>query len=77
MSDKKQVEWCGRCSFTTVVDTVNRDKSDDELRQRSIWGQEHIMVDEHELKMAAPHLYLSDKFTTWLDKIGTRLIYGK
>lgn len=73
---RKDVESCGRCSMSTVVDAVN-DGSDPEAIQRTVYGDSVIEVDEADLKRVNPHLVLSDRLQRWLNEIGMKVIFGR
>ncbi|KDE59058.1 hypothetical protein EL22_00470 [Halostagnicola sp. A56] len=47
-------EACGRCSMSVAVDVANGDRADDERAEREPYGQNHIEVDERELKVLSP-----------------------
>ena len=71
MSDK-QVESCGRCAMSTVVDTA----TDGEEVDRNPFGDERIKVEESELRRIAPGAWMG-RLTATLDRIVQRLTYGR
>ena len=71
MSDK-QVESCGRCAMSTVVDTASGGEEPD----RDPLGDERIEVDESELRRIAPGAWMS-RLTSKLDRIVQKLTYGR
>lgn len=71
MSDKRS-EACGRCSMSTVVDTVDDETTPD----RDPFGDERIEVAEDELRRVAPAAWMQ-RVTTRLNSAAQRLIYGR
>ena len=69
MSDKRS-EACGRCSMSTVVDTVA-----EEGGERDPFGDERIEVAEADLRRISPAAWIG-RLTRRLDEIARRLTYG-
>lgn len=61
MPGDKKTEACGRCSMTTVVDTV----SDESDADRDPFAGDRIEVDESEFARVSP--------AVWFSKVGRRL----
>jgi|AntDeeMetagen285_2_1112576.scaffolds.fasta_scaffold00018_10 hypothetical protein len=71
MSDRES-EACGRCSMSTVVDTV----ADEEAAERDPFGEDRIEVEEEELQRVSPDAWIA-RFTTRLNEIARWLTYGR
>ncbi|MFO7834486.1 MAG: hypothetical protein R6V31_10670 [Halohasta sp.] len=69
MSDKRR-EACGRCSLSTVVETV------DEAADRDPFGDERIEVEEATLRQVAPAAWMQ-RVTRRLDELARRLTYDR
>jgi len=69
MSDKRS-EACGRCSMSTVVDSVA-----EEGAERDPFGDERIEVAEDDLRRISPAAWMG-RLTRRLDEIARRLTYG-
>lgn len=78
MSKEKQVEACGRCSMSTIVDAVDAatDEEESGIRDRDPFGDARIEVDEDEFRRASPAVWLS-KAGAWLDETAQRITYGR
>jgi len=70
MTDK-ETEACGRCSMSTVVDTVS-----DEATERDPFAESRIEVEEDEMRRVSPEGWMS-RFTSRLNDIARRLTYGR
>lgn len=71
MSDRES-EACGRCSMSTVVDTVSEEGTAD----RDPFGDERIEVPEDDLWQVSPSAWMA-RLTTRLDELARRLTYGR
>ena len=66
-------EACGRCSMTTVVDTV----SDEDGGVQNPFEGESIEVPEEKMRaVAKPHIW-AGQVKTRLDEIAARIVYGR
>ncbi|WP_253736631.1 hypothetical protein [Halohasta salina] len=70
MSDKRS-EACGRCSMSTVVETVAEEETD-----RDPLGDERIELEAAEIRRVAPAAWVG-RLTSRLDEIVHRLTYGR
>lgn len=70
----KEAEACGRCSVSTVVDTV---ESDGERSGKNPFDGERIEIEESELRSVVRHEVFARKVKDRLDRIAMRLTYGK
>ncbi len=67
-------ESCGRCSFTTVVDAVERD---DDKESYDPFEGGSIEVDERELRIVAMPAIWAGRAKRWLTDTANRFIYGR
>lgn len=72
----EDIETCGRCTMSTVVDAVSDDADPDRIR-RTVYGSTFIEVDESDLLRVSPHLRFVRRLQTRLDRLGFELIYGR
>lgn len=73
-------ESCGRCSFTTIVDTVESTASDDDDESRDRhdpFAGGYIEVDERELRMANAPAVLAGRVKAWIDETAYRYIHDQ
>ena len=72
----KQMEACGRCSMSTVVDAVNSDESSAEQPDRDPFGGERIEVAESEIRRVSPAGVLGD-LKARINAVARRIAYGR
>ena len=72
----KQIESCGRCSVTTVVDAVEDEDDERQRERRDILGDGRIEIEERTLRSAVPHAVALGRLKRRLDRAATSLIYG-
>ncbi|SNR45240.1 hypothetical protein [Halorubrum vacuolatum] len=72
----KDVEKCGRCSASTVVDVAQMDKTPEEIEATDPFADDRIEVDEDELRRVSPAAWI-EGIKTRVDRFGTRLMYNK
>lgn len=63
------VEACGRCASSTVVDAA--DVSADP------YAGDHIEIDEDDMRRVSGHVIALGALSDWLDDIGRRLTYKR
>jgi hypothetical protein len=69
----KVKEACGRCSMSTVVDTV----SDEDGGMRNPFDGERIEIPEEKMRaVAKPHVW-AGRAKTRLDEFAERVVYGR
>ncbi|GGL35020.1 hypothetical protein GCM10009037_18280 [Halarchaeum grantii] len=69
MSDGSDVERCGRCATSTVVDAAGVDADP--------YAGGHIEVEEDDVRAVSAHVVAAGRVKSWLDAIGRRLTYGR
>jgi len=69
MSEERDVEGCGRCATSTVVDATGIDADP--------YEGGHIEVDEREARTASAHVVAAGRVKSWLNGLGRRLTYGR
>jgi len=70
----KDTEACGRCSMTSVVSAASEGDDDGD---RDPFGDAHIVVPEDQLRRAAAPQVLLGRAKRRIDKLATRLTYGR
>jgi len=77
----KQTEACGRCSVTTVLDAKeavdDEEGADAESGGQNPFDGERIELEERELTSVVRHEVAAGKLKSKLDRIATRVIYGR
>jgi hypothetical protein len=66
-----KTEACGRCTMTTVIDTV------DDGGGRNPFDGDRIEVEESEMRSAARHVVLAGRLKDRLDAWASRFAYGR
>lgn len=72
----KDIESCGRCGLSSVVD-ASVDDPDPAAIRKTVYGGGHIEIDEKEFLKVSPHLLFMNRLQDWLDRLGWRLTYGR
>ena len=63
-------EACGRCSMSTAVDVANAGRDEDGRTARDPYAGDRIEVDEDELRLVSPGVWLSKLSSRLDDPIG-------
>lgn len=66
-----KAEACGRCTMTTVIDTV------DDGGGRDPFDGDRIEVEESEIRAASKHVVLAGRVKDRLDEWATRFAFGR
>lgn len=66
----KEIESCGRCSLSTVVEASG------DGGVRDVFGEARIEVEEDEVRRTMAIHVAAGRVKQWFDAMGTRLTYG-
>ena len=69
MGNADDVESCGRCAASTVVDATGVSADP--------YAGGHIEVDEREARTVSGHVIALGRLSEWLTDLGRRLTYGR
>lgn len=72
----KKTESCGRCSVTTVLDSAEATRTDDEAGGTNPFDGERIEIEESTIRSVVRHEVAVRRLKDRLDSVVTRLTWG-